>query len=396
MLQYTDTTVFNVGAQTIVNTINCVGVMGAGLALECQLRFPEMFQDYVERCKSKSVKIGKPYLYRSYGSPWIMNFPTKNHWKYPSKIEWIEQGLDYFAKNYERGCIQSIAFPKLGCDKGGLNWRDVQTIMENYLQNLNIDIYICLDRESEATGIEGVMTELLNNKQNTLWANKLGIKNDISRKILESLPIKRFRDLSKIEGVGKQTYRDIFKFLYSVAVQKDSIFSQDHQIPNVSHLIFPINAPVEVTEIDDIALTQTEDTNTTNEPIIIKSNSGYKLDTKRRNYLICELKNSVGLDFNELHKLKWCDFITDELTGQIAVFGKAISSSIWQEIQLMKNNSNLESHVFYNSKNASELSVKTIKKIIRDAAKNTEDVNKLNSQILQKLPEKQLELNLSY
>jgi hypothetical protein len=164
----------------------------------------------------------------------------------------------------------------------------------------------------------------------------------------------------------------------------------------VSHLIFPINAPVEVTEIDDIALTQTEDTNTTNEPIIIKSNSGYKLDTKRRNYLICELKNSVGLDFNELHKLKWCDFITDELTGQIAVFGKAISSSIWQEIQLMKNNSNLESHVFYNSKNASELSVKTIKKIIRDAAKNTEDVNKLNSQILQKLPEKQLELNLSY
>jgi O-acetyl-ADP-ribose deacetylase (regulator of RNase III) len=382
MLQYTDTTVFNVGAQTIVNTINCVGVMGAGLALECQLRFPEMFQDYVERCKSKSVKIGKPYLYRSYGSPWIMNFPTKNHWKYPSKIEWIEQGLDYFAKNYERGCIQSIAFPKLGCDKGGLNWRDVQTIMENYLQNLNIDIYICLDRESEATGIEGVMTELLNNKQNTLWAYKLGIKNDISRKISESLPIK--------------TYRDIFKFLYSVAVQEDSISSQDHEIANVSHLIFPINAPGEVTEIGNIALTQTEDKNTTNEPIIIKSNSIYKLDTKRRNYLIYQLKNSVGLDFNELQKLKWCDFITNEVSGQIAVFGKAISSSIWQEIQLMKNNSHLDSHVFYNSNNGSKLSVDTIKKIIRDATKKTEDVNKLNSQALQKLPEKQLELNLSY
>ena len=69
MLKYTDTTVFNVGAQTIVNTINCVGVMGAGLALECQLRFPEMFQDYVERCKSTSVKIGKPYLYRIYSFP---------------------------------------------------------------------------------------------------------------------------------------------------------------------------------------------------------------------------------------------------------------------------------------------------------------------------------------
>ncbi len=64
MLRYTKTTVFNVDVQTIVNTINCVGVMGAGLALEFRLRFPEMEQDYVKRCHLEQVKLGKPYLYR--------------------------------------------------------------------------------------------------------------------------------------------------------------------------------------------------------------------------------------------------------------------------------------------------------------------------------------------
>ena len=90
MLKYTDTTVFNVPTQTIVSTINCVGVMGAGLALEFKLRFPEMEINYIERCKEKGVYIGRSYLYKEYGSPWILNFPTKFNWKYPSKIEWIE------------------------------------------------------------------------------------------------------------------------------------------------------------------------------------------------------------------------------------------------------------------------------------------------------------------
>jgi O-acetyl-ADP-ribose deacetylase (regulator of RNase III) len=395
MLHYTNTTVFNVGAQTIVNTVNCVGVMGAGLALECQLRFPEMFQDYVQRCKSKSVKIGKPYLYRSYGTPWIMNFPTKNHWKYPSKIEWIEQGLDYFYKNYERGCIQSIAFPKLGCDKGGLNWTDVQAVMENYLQDLNIDIYICLDRESEASGIEGMMTKLLNNKQNTFWADKLGIKNDISRKILASLPIKRFRDLSKIEGVGKQTYRDIFQLLYSVAVKEDSISSPAHEIQNLSNKLFPINAPIEATEISDVTLIQTEDKNkpTTNESIVIKSNSGYKLDTELRNDIMCQLKNIVGFNINELHQLKWCDIITNEGSGQVVVFGKVIPSSILQKMELIKYTSDLNNPVFSSNK-GSKLSIDSIRKIIREVTKKTENINNVNDQLLEHIPSKQLELNL--
>ena len=80
--------------QTIVNTINCVGVMGKGIALVFKLRYPEMFDKYQELCKSKMIGIGKLWLYKTSESPqWVLNFPTKFHWKYPSKMEYIEKGL---------------------------------------------------------------------------------------------------------------------------------------------------------------------------------------------------------------------------------------------------------------------------------------------------------------
>jgi O-acetyl-ADP-ribose deacetylase (regulator of RNase III) len=217
MLRYTDTTVFNVGAQTIVNTVNCVGVMGTGLALEFQLRFPEMEKDYVERCSQKKVEVGRPYLYKDYDEPWVLNFPTKYHWKYPSKIEWVEQGLKYFADNYQRGGITSVAFPKLGCSNGGLEWSLVSPLMEKYLQDLDIDIFICEDTERDASGTEGVMVQMLNNIEDLSWSSELGIRSDIKRKIVSALPLRRFRDLRKVEGIGKQTYKDVFSFLYSSA-----------------------------------------------------------------------------------------------------------------------------------------------------------------------------------
>jgi O-acetyl-ADP-ribose deacetylase (regulator of RNase III) len=218
MIKYTETTVFNVKSQTIVNTVNCVGVMGGGLALEFRLRYPDMYEDYINRCQQKQVRVDRPYLYRGYEWPWIMNFATKNHWKYPSKMEWIEQGLTYFVNNYERGQIESIAFPKLGCDRGGLNWNDVQKVMEKYLSDIDIDVYICLDRESHATGIEGLMVEMLNKKNNQFWISPLKIRSNIADKINSALPIQRFRQLQQIPGVGKKTYEDIFKFLYSKSI----------------------------------------------------------------------------------------------------------------------------------------------------------------------------------
>jgi len=80
-------------AQTLINTVNCVGIMGKGIALEFKKRFPEMFKEYVEKCERKEVKPGVPYLYRSLFPPQIVNFPTKDHWKSVSRISDIELGL---------------------------------------------------------------------------------------------------------------------------------------------------------------------------------------------------------------------------------------------------------------------------------------------------------------
>ncbi|MBK8981085.1 MAG: macro domain-containing protein [Ignavibacteria bacterium] len=135
--------IFESNSQTIVNTVNCVGVMGKGIALEFKKRYPEMFKVYAEQCKKGLIKPGILYLYKK-SSPWILNFPTKNHWKHPSKLEYIELGLQKFSNEYQKKGIISIAFPLLGTMNGGLKWTDVKVLMYKYLselENLDVEIY---------------------------------------------------------------------------------------------------------------------------------------------------------------------------------------------------------------------------------------------------------------
>ncbi|HKB91088.1 MAG TPA: macro domain-containing protein, partial [Opitutaceae bacterium] len=87
--------------QTIVNTVNCVGIMGKGIALEFKNKFPDMYEDYLQRCQRGEVRPGIPYLYRSLLPPQIINFPTKDHWKSVSKISDIARGLEYLTKHYQ-------------------------------------------------------------------------------------------------------------------------------------------------------------------------------------------------------------------------------------------------------------------------------------------------------
>lgn len=91
---------FESRAQTLVNTVNCVGVMGKGVALEFKKRFPAMFEDYIARCERKGVHLGTPYLYRDAAGRQIVNFPTKDHWRSPSRLVDIERGLDYFTRRF--------------------------------------------------------------------------------------------------------------------------------------------------------------------------------------------------------------------------------------------------------------------------------------------------------
>lgn len=137
--------IFSSDKQTIVNTINCVGVMGKGVALGFRLRHPEMYEKYKEFCASKKIAIGKLWLYKPIqeNSQWILNFPTKFHWKYPSKMEYIERGLQKFVDTYEERGITSISFPLLGTHNGGLDKIEVLDMMHSYLGkcSIPIDIY---------------------------------------------------------------------------------------------------------------------------------------------------------------------------------------------------------------------------------------------------------------
>lgn len=141
MITYVRTNLFESNAQVLVNPVNVVGVMGKGLASDFKRLYPEMFHSYQKYCDNGDLSIGKLQLFKT-TNKWILNFPTKQNWRNPSKIEYIEQGLQKFVDNYERLGIQSISFPMLGCGNGGLDWNTVKEVMERYLKKLPIDIYI--------------------------------------------------------------------------------------------------------------------------------------------------------------------------------------------------------------------------------------------------------------
>jgi O-acetyl-ADP-ribose deacetylase (regulator of RNase III) len=140
-IQYVKGDIFNSKAQVIVNTVNCKGVMGKGLALTFKQRYPEMFAIYQHDCQTGKLQIGRPTLYQK-TTPWILNFPTKNHWRFPSKLEYIEKSLAFLAKQYKKAGITSIAFPKLGAQNGQLSWDEVGPLMAKYLSQLEATVYI--------------------------------------------------------------------------------------------------------------------------------------------------------------------------------------------------------------------------------------------------------------
>ncbi len=114
---------FESKVQTLVNTVNCVGIMGKGIAQEFKKRYPEMFKDYNDRCTKGEVQLGKPYIFKSlYNDRIIINFPTKKHWRSVSKVEDIYNGLEYLTMKYKDWGVTSIALPPLGCGNGGLEW----------------------------------------------------------------------------------------------------------------------------------------------------------------------------------------------------------------------------------------------------------------------------------
>lgn len=135
--------IFDAPTQTIVNTVNTRGVMGKGLALAFRRRpeFRSMYEEYQELCAAGRVRVGEPYLHKQ-SRPWVLNFPTKDDWRRPSRLEWIRLGLEYFVQHYKDWGIESIAFPQLGTQNGGLPWDQVRAVMNEALDPLDIEVLI--------------------------------------------------------------------------------------------------------------------------------------------------------------------------------------------------------------------------------------------------------------
>ena len=165
MITYHEGNLFEAKCQTLVCTVNCEGVMGKGIALQFKKYFPIMYNEYRGVCKyGNALRHGGDlwlYTYENLSqltlwantgegpnkliTGWqskILCFATKEQWRYSSKLEWIERGLQDFATKYKEWGITSIAFPKLGCNNGGLDWNKVRPLMEKYLGDLDIPVEI--------------------------------------------------------------------------------------------------------------------------------------------------------------------------------------------------------------------------------------------------------------
>lgn len=139
MIKFDHGNLLDAETEALVNTVNTVGVMGKGVALMFKEAFPDNFKQYEAACAAKQVRLGKMFVTERsdlYGPRWIINFPTKAHWRYPSKLEWIAEGLDDLKAVLEKNSIKSIAIPPLGAGNGGLSWSEVRSLIIDKLSSL--------------------------------------------------------------------------------------------------------------------------------------------------------------------------------------------------------------------------------------------------------------------
>jgi len=142
MIKISNNDMFSEELSIRVNTVNCVGVMGKGIALEFKKRYPGMFSDYQNACKNKELNPGKLHIWSDIVDGTVVNFPTKDHWKGKSKYEYIDSGLDALYEYLQPLGKVSIGIPALGCGLGGLDWEIVEKKIFDKLNGLEADIYI--------------------------------------------------------------------------------------------------------------------------------------------------------------------------------------------------------------------------------------------------------------
>jgi len=158
MIEYRTGDILEADAEALVNTVNCVGIMGRGIALQFKSAFPRNFKAYEAACRRGEVRPGRMFVFEreELGNPkYIINFPTKRHWRRKSRIEDIEAGLLALAGEIRRRKIRSVAIPPLGSGLGGLNWSDVRSRIETHLRDLD-DVQIAVFEPNGTPDLEAI------------------------------------------------------------------------------------------------------------------------------------------------------------------------------------------------------------------------------------------------
>lgn len=213
--------IFASQCQTLVNTVNCDGVMGAGIALEFKLRHPEMFEQYAAHCRAGRMEIGKLWIYQppaeSGDRRWVLNFPTKRRWKDPSRLEYLAAGLEKFAESYHSRGVQSAAFPVLGSANGGIAEEASLSVMLQYLNPCEIPVEIY---RYDATAVDDLYEDF---KQSFLsmddreMAAAIGLRINLVRQLRETLErepqINSISRLASVKGIGTKTLEKSFRYI---------------------------------------------------------------------------------------------------------------------------------------------------------------------------------------
>lgn len=208
--------IFTTDCDYIVNTVNCVGVMGVGIAYEFRLRYPEMYEQYKILCEKNEIFPGKLWIYKSEKQKNVLNFPTKLDWKYPTKEEYLEMGLEKFVDTYAEKKIKSIAFPLLGGAHGKLTPEKSLSIMQKYLKNLeDIKIQIWHFDPKAEDDLYDKFKDVFNTIDEREISDESGLRINAVKKIKDALLHENINSISgllKVRGIGENTLEKAFQF----------------------------------------------------------------------------------------------------------------------------------------------------------------------------------------
>lgn len=218
--------IFNSRARALVNTVNCVGVMGKGIALEFRRRYPEMFSEYVKACQQNELEPGKVYYSRVYKDLLILNFAIKGHWRFDSEITWIESCLEQFSKEYQQKGIDSIAFPWMGAMNGGLDLSDIKATMRRYLQPLSgiaIEVY---DFDNNASDpLFDTLKDVIEVESIQAIARNSCISQRICQRIVELVTVHgvpSLYHLTNSAGIGDTSIDKLYSYLTKERGKRDT------------------------------------------------------------------------------------------------------------------------------------------------------------------------------